>query len=86
MKGAVQWLAVPLRQAHKGRMTNGPIDKIAAARTQLDRAIHLLDVDTLSAHALAYNAYCLLRLHYLLGWDLEKMENWACGCGRCRSF
>lgn len=37
------------------------ITKVDAARRQLDRAILLLDEDDLPAHALAYNAYCLLR-------------------------
>jgi hypothetical protein len=37
------------------------ITKLDAAGRQLDRAIHLLVVDDLSAHTLAFAAYCLLR-------------------------
>jgi hypothetical protein len=37
------------------------ITKLDAAKRQLERAIHLLDEDDLSAHTLAFAAYCLLR-------------------------
>jgi hypothetical protein len=54
-------------------MTDGPIDKIEAARLQLQCAIRILDSEDVAAHTLAYAAYCLLR--DLLDLDLRKLEN-----------
>ena len=54
-------------------MTHGPIDKIEAARLQLQCAIRILDSEDVAAHTLAYAAYCLLR--DLLDLDLRKLED-----------
>ena len=51
---------------------NGPISKVDAAKEQLDGALDLIDSRSLCAHALAYNAYCLLR--DLLSVDMTKFE------------
>ena len=53
-------------------MPDGPINKTDAARLQLDCALRLFDSDDLPAHALAYNAYCLLR--DLLGIHPKQFE------------
>jgi len=43
------------------------IDSSIAATRQLHTALRILDEDDLSAHMLAYNAYCLLRDKFGLG-------------------
>jgi len=48
------------------------MSKIDGARVQLQCALRLVDSDDLPAHALAYNAYCLLR--DLLRADLAAFE------------
>jgi len=53
-------------------MAEGPISKIDGARLQLECALRLIDTDDVPAHALAYNAYCLLR--DLLRADLDEFE------------
>jgi hypothetical protein len=54
-------------------MADGPISKIDGAGLQLECALRLVDSgNDVFAHALAYNAYCLLR--DLLHADLDKFE------------
>lgn len=50
------------------------IDSSIAATRQLHTALRILDEDDLSAHMLAYNAYCLLRDKFGLGDAFAAIE------------
>ena len=50
------------------------ITKLEAARQLLDAAIHLLDEEDLAAHALAYQAYCLLRDKFGPGGTVDLLK------------
>ena len=55
-----------------GTMTDGPVDKIEAARLQLAHALRILDSEDVVAHTLTWAVYCLLR--DLLKLDLSGLE------------